>query len=270
MLRNFAQLSLLLLLLALAFQACVPKKDLVFLQEDENLEQDDDRIYKYQRYEYHLQVNDIIDVQVKSMNEEANKLFAQDGGNNQSMRMGVQGGGDIYYMTGYSVNDSGYVELPIIGGVKVLGLTIPETKKAIETQVQKYYAKYYLKVQLGGIRYSALGEFNAPGKYTVLQNQLTIFEAIANAGDLNTVANRDEVILIRQYPDGTKMHRINLLDRSIIGSPYYFIQPNDIIYVEPLQRKTLGFGVNAAQSVGTLVSVLSSGLALILAIQNVN
>lgn len=253
------------------FQACVSKRDLVFLQEEQEPE-DQEETYEYQRYEYHLQVNDIIDVQVKSMNQEANELFSRDAGSNtnQAMRAGIQGGGDIYYMTGYSVNDSGYVELPIIGNVKVIGLTIPEAKKVIEKEVKQYFTKYYLRVQLGGIRYSALGEFNAPGKYTVLQNQLTIFEAIANAGDLNTVANRDEVVLIRQYPDGTQMHRINLLDRSIIGSPYYFIQPNDIIYVEPLQRKTLGFGVNASQSIGTLVSILSSGLALILAIQSVN
>jgi polysaccharide export outer membrane protein len=266
MIQKLLPKALLFFLLALFAASCVSKKDLVYLQE-KDLATSQDTTMSYQRREYQLQVNDIVDVKVRSMNPEANTLFDGGGNNNQNMNAGIRSGGDIYYMTGYSVNDSGYIDLPVLGLIEVEGLTIPETKKAIRKQVEKYYSKYYLRVQLGGIRYSALGEFNRAGKYTALQNQLTIFEAIANAGDLNTVADRDRVQIIRQYPDGTKIHTIDLLDRNIIHSPYYFIQPNDIIYVEPLQRKTLGFGINAASTLTTLVSILSSGLALILAIQ---
>jgi polysaccharide export outer membrane protein len=116
---------------------------------------------------------------------------------------------------------------------------------------------------LGGIRYSALGEFRRPGKFVVLQERMTIFEAIANAGDLNTIAKRDEVMLIRQYPDGTKIHRINLNDRQIIASPYYFIQPNDQLYVEPMKVREVGSGENAAQSLLLFTSILTTGLLLI-------
>ena len=98
----------------------------------------------------------------------------------------------------------------------------------------------------------------------------TIFEAIALAGDLNMVAQRDQVSLIRQYPDGTRIHRLNLLDQSIIDSPYYFIQPNDVIYVEPMKQKSFGIGVTGAQTITTIISVVSTSLALILAIQGLN
>jgi polysaccharide export outer membrane protein len=99
-----------------------------------------------------------------------------------------------------------------------------------------------------------------------MQNQVTIFEAIALGGDLNAVANREDVKLIRQYPEGTRVHRLNLLDQSIVGSPHYFIQPNDVIYVEPLPQRSWGIGVTGAQTLTTIMSTLSTSLALTLSI----
>lgn len=265
---RYLRLGLFFFLSVSVFTACVPKRKLVYLQPPEAEGGGEDKVFLYDRKHYRLQVNDIIDVQVRSMNNEANELFnGQSAQGAQQMQVGAQGGGDIYYMTGYSVNDSGYVELPVVGGVLVEGLTIPEAKTAIEEKVEEFYSKYYLKVQLGGIRYAALGEFNSPGKYVVLQNQLTIFEAISNAGDMNMVASRKDITLIRQYPDGTRIHKLNLLDQSIINSPFYFIQPNDVIYAEPLRQKSFGLGVDGAQTIATIVSIVSSSLALVLAIQ---
>jgi polysaccharide export outer membrane protein len=116
---------------------------------------------------------------------------------------------------------------------------------------------------LGGIRYAALGEFRRPGKFVVLQDRMTIFEAIANEGDLTTIAKRDEVMLIRLYPEGTKIHRINLKDRQIIASPFYFIQPNDQLYAEPMKVRELGSGENAAQSLLLFTSLVTTGLLLV-------
>ena len=93
-------------------------------------------------------------------------------------------GGDLYYMTGYTVDEEGEVELPYLGSVKVQGLTLEEAKEAVDAQVATLFKNYYLQVKLGGIRYSALGEFRSPGKKVILQNQATIFEAIAASGDL--------------------------------------------------------------------------------------
>jgi len=92
---------------------------------------------------------------------------------------------------------------------------------------------------------------------------MTIFEAIANAGDLNVVAKRDEVLLIRQYPEGTKLHRINLNDRHLIHTPFYFIQPNDQLYVEPMRVRELGAGENISQSLQLIVTSITAA-ALVL------
>ena len=97
------------------------------------------------------------------------------------------------------------------------GQTLDQARTTIDTKVGGLFNNYHLQVKLGGIRFSAIGEFNRPGKQVVMQNQATIFEAIALSGDLNSVARRDDIKLIRQYPDGTRIHTINLLDQSIIS-----------------------------------------------------
>ena len=242
--------------------SCVPVKKMIYLQSEEDIT---DKIFEYQKEEYKLQINDILDVQIRSMNEEANNLFSIQGGQGQqAMQAGVQGGGDLYYITGFTINANGAIELPYIGEVIIIGKTLEEAKAIIDEQVARFFKTYYLQVKLGGIRFASLGEFNSRGKQVILQNQATIYEAIAASGDLSPLARRDEIRLIRQYPEGTKIHTINLLDQSIIGSPYYFIQPNDVLYAEPLPQKAYGFGVTGAQTITTLVSALSSSLALYL------
>jgi polysaccharide export outer membrane protein len=234
---------------------------MIFLQiEEEAL--NSDNVYAYNKKEYKLQVNDILDVEIRSMNEEADKLFRSPSLSGQAMQAGVQGGGDLYYMTGFTVNDSGYVELPYIGKISVIDKTLEQAKAVIHEEVARLFKTFYLKVKLGGIRFSVLGEFNKSGKHVVLQNQVTIFEAIAISGGLTPLAKRDKIRIIRQYPDGTRIHTVDLLNQSIINSPYYFIQPNDVVYAEPLPQKAYGFGVTGAQSITTLVSAFSSSLAL--------
>ena len=251
------------LLLGVFTSSCVPTKEMIYLQPGEG---ETTEVFSYQREEYKLQVNDILDVQIRSMNQEVNQMFGSGNMMNQQMQAGVQSGGDLYYMTGYTVDEKGEVELPYLGSVKVQGLSLEEAKAAINTQVSTLFKSFYLQVKLGGIRYSAIGEFQSPGKKVILQNQATIFEAIAASGDLTQVAKRDEIKLIRQYPDGTRIHALNLLDQSIISSPYYFIQPNDVVYAEPLPQKAWGIGVTGAQTFTTIISTLSTSLALTLSI----
>ncbi len=256
-------LSLAVIVFSIGFSSCVSKKKMVYLQSQDQEQQD--TVFKYDRPDYKLQANDILAINIVSLEEKANEIFnaASKASASGSANVGLQNGGDIYYMTGYTIDDSGFVELPIVGEVYVKGKTLEEAKAAIDAKVKKYFSLYYLNVKLGGLRYTALGEFNAPGKYTIMQNQATILDAIANAGDLNMVASRKDVKIIRQYPDGTRIHTVNLLDRNLINTPYYFIQPNDVIYVEPLKAKSWGVGVTGAQSLTLTLSIVSTTLILI-------
>lgn len=250
-----------------ATMACVSNEKIIYLQNLEGKEQiAEGELIPYEIPEYKLQYNDIIDVNIQTVDDMIKGGFNNNAAvtNNQQMQVAGQSGGDVYYMTGYTVDKNGNIRLPIIGDVNVQNKTLEDARFQIEAQLREFVtSELYVKVKLGGIRYSALGEFRRPGKFVVLQDRMTIFEAIANAGDLNTVAKRDEILLIRQYPEGTKLHRLNLNDRNLIQSPYYFIQPNDQIYAEPMKVREVGAGENAAQSLLLIASVLTTALLVV-------
>ncbi|PRY88392.1 polysaccharide biosynthesis/export family protein [Mongoliibacter ruber] len=247
--------------LVISFSSCVSNKKIIYLQnQEQSAALDDGQMINYDLLEYRLQFNDIIEIQVLTIEDLMKNGFSlsdQMPAMNMGMQMG-QGGGDIYYMTGYSVDKDGNIRIPMLGNVKVTNLTIDEVRVLIEEQLRRYISsEFFVRVKLGGIRYSALGEFRKPGKYVVLQDRMTIFEAIAHAGDITPIGRREEVVLIRQFPEGSKIFKVNLLDRNIINSQFYFIQPNDQLYVEPLKVRELGAGENAAQSLTLIISTFT-------------
>lgn len=228
------------------------------LDQDATLSRSGDLI-PYQIDEYELQLNDVIDVTMKTTSAELNEILKVNDSESHIRNMGGLNSGDAFFLNGYSIDDDGLVNLPLIGEIKLVGMNVKEAKLAIEENLKKYIREdnFYVRVRLGGIRYSALGEFNRPGKFTILQNRVTIFEAIANAGDMTTAAKRTTIRLVRQYPDGTRTHTINLLNDKIIESDFFFIRPNDMIYAEPMKVKQLGTGMTLAQSLQLTLSVIT-------------
>ncbi len=229
--------------------------------------------YSYQVEDYLLQANDILEISIKTTDPTLNEIFNVVNADNSNMAAmgGGQGAGDAFFMNGYSLDDYGNVEIPLVGIINILGLTTKEVKELVETKVKQYVKEdeYFVRVRLGGIRFSALGEFNRSGKYTILQNRVTIFEAIAFAGDLGRLAKRDEVILLRQYPDGSQIHKINLLDRELLGSEYFFLKPNDMIYAEPMKVREIGAGNTLVETV-SLITATITAIALIVTLTRNN
>lgn len=258
------------LLTVLLFSSCVSNKKVIYMQDLGNqstpLVSSSDK-FSYKTEEYLLQVNDIVDINIKTTDEKLNLIFGSVTNDlqNQTVMSGNQGAGDAFFMTGYTIDDNGSVEVPLIGKLKLLGLTSEQAKIQVENQVRKFLndGEFFVRVRLAGIRFSALGEFNRSGKYTILQNRVTIFEAIAYAGDLNRTAKRDEILLVRQYPDGSQVHKINLLDRNLLDSEYYFLKPNDLIYVEPMKVREIGAGNTLLESL-TFLSTSITAIALII------
>jgi len=249
------------------FSSCISNKKLLYLQNSSNAEYlNDEEIIKYSQPRYRLQVNDIVDVNVLTTEDFINNGFKKMPNtqiNMGAMGVGGSGAGDILYFNGYIVNDEGFITIPILGEIYALGKTIDELKIEIESKLREFVtADLFLDVKMGGIRYATLGEFRNKSKFMILQKQLTIFEAIAQAGDMTTLAKRDEVLLIRQYPEGSKIHRINLNERSIINSPFYFIQPNDVLYAEPMKVREVGSSENVVQTISIITGLLTTFLFL--------
>jgi len=256
-------------LVLLVFSSCVSNKKLIYLQDlqSEGPKVSSSEKFPYQEELYRLQSYDIVEITIKTASDELNKIFSIVSGDQTNMAMNMgQNGGDLFYMNGYALDQNGKVDLPLVGELKLVGLTAEESKKLIEEKVRRFVPDdFFVRVRLGGIRFSSLGEFNTPGKVTILQNRVTIFEAIAASGDMTTIAKRDEVIMLRQYPDGSQIHKINLNDRNLLSSEYYFIRPNDVLYAVPLKVRELGAGTNFIQTLALITSTVST-FALIVTI----
>jgi polysaccharide export outer membrane protein len=155
----------------------------------------------------------------------------------------------------------------------LIDLEIFEAKEPIEVQLKKYFKVFYLQVKVAEFKFSVLGYVNRPGQYFFQQNKVSILEALSMAGDLQNLANRYSLQLYRQYPDGIKIHSLDLTDRSLVNSPYWFIQPNDVLYIEPLKVRTAG-DVSSFQTTMTVITPLLTSLLLVLntyiLIKNIN
>ena len=146
--------------------------------------------------------------------------------------------------------------MPVLGKLNVLGYTAEEIEKYIKQKLLEVEfneaANLFITVKLAGFRYTVNGEIGNPGTQILYQDRVNILEAIANAGEIPITGDRTDVLIIRQYPQGQKIHHIDLTDINALDSPYYFIQPNDIISIKPLKQKSLGTGTNALQTLSLI------------------
>ena len=163
----------------------------------------------------------------------------------------------------YLVDNAGYIQFPIVGALKVGGLTKSEAEQLIQTKIKHYMNAEetpIVTVRMSSYSISVLGEVARPGTFMVSREKISILEALAQAGDLTIYGVRDKVQLIREDANGKKeFHMLNLNDANIINSPYYYLQQNDVVYVEPNKVKARNSTVGTTTSLWfTSVSILIS------------
>lgn len=247
---------LFLLLLSLAFTACVPSKDLIYLQNKENSE-GINAINPVVAKPYRVQTNDVLSIQLKALDPALVEMFNAAENSNAGMGQSEQ----TLYFNGYTVDDHGNIRMPVLGELNVIGYTLEEIRITIEKKLLAEYfhkeANIFVNVKLAGLRYTVNGEINTPGTKTLFQDKVNVMEAIANSGDITITGNRKEVMIIRQYPHGTEMHALDLTDAKSMQSPYYYLQPNDYIYIKPLKQKSWGTGTTGISSLSTIITLIS-------------
>jgi polysaccharide export outer membrane protein len=205
---------------------------------------------------YRLQTNDIVNISIKALDQQLVEIFSNVNANQTSVPTG-----DNLYFSGYTVNDHGNIRIPVLGEINVLGYTLEELRLLVENKLLEEYfnkeATIFVSVKLAGFRYTINGEVGSPGSKMLMQEKVNIMEAIANANDITVTGDRKSVAVIRQFPQGAEVHTIDLTDIKAMQSPYYYLQPNDYIYVKPLPQKSWGTGTTGIQSLTTVVSILS-------------
>lgn len=242
--------------IAILCSSCITNKDVVYLQ-DKGTKPKDSLMVRELSKPYRVQVNDILRISVKALDNELTAIFNPVESNNA----GAQTGESALYFNGFTVDLHGNIKFPILGEINVLGYTIVEIEELVKQKLLEQYfketAEIFVTVKLAGLRYTVTGEVNGTGVLTLYQDRVNIIEALANAGDIRPTGDRMDVLVIRQYPDGQKIHHIDLTDIAAMQSPYYYIQPNDIILVKPLKRKALGAGQTAVQNLTIIASLFS-------------
>jgi polysaccharide export outer membrane protein len=267
-------IGLVILALLLFTASCVPTHKITYLQQSKSILADSlISIHKVQA-PYRLQVNDILSITVKAARDpEISQLFeiqgvaAAAGGN-------IAGGSNDLYFTGYTVDSRGDIRIPVLGDMKVLGFTVEEVRERIEDMLLSEYLReesnVFVDVKLGGLRYTMVGEVNGTGQKTIFRDQVSIIEAMADGGGVPITGNLTKVKIVRQYPDGFRVHQLDLTTLDVVYSPYYMIQPNDMIVVDPLPQKALGTGTTGLASFTTILSVFTALVTTVLFVTNLN
>ena len=254
----FFTVSLLIALLS----SCGSVKNIAYLQNSDTIN------YENSKYLYDAKImpKDELTITVNTTNAEASlpfNLLMQNA--YQQGRTLSTGGGTLMP---YLVDTEGCINYPIIGRLHVAGLTKRECERLIQEKIQPYLAESenpIVTVRMSSYSISVLGEVARPGSYMVSREEINIFEALAQAGDLTIYGVRDRVKLIRKDASGKKeIHTLNLNDADIVNSPYYYLQQNDVVYVEPNKVKAQNSTVGQTTTLWfSATSILVSIAALI-------
>jgi polysaccharide export outer membrane protein len=222
-------------------------------------------------YDAHIMPKDVLTITVNTVNPEASAPYNLVVSTALNTANGGQNLGTQRALQTYLVSNDGTIEFPVLGTLHVGGLTKSQCEKMIHDKLLPYMnAKEnpVVTVRMANYKISVLGEVNRPGMFTVSNEKINIFEALAQAGDLTIYGVRDNVKLIRENQKGRKeIHTIVLNDANLINSPYYYLQQNDVIYVEPNTVKARNSSVGQTTSLWlTSTSILISLASLLYSI----
>ena len=229
------------ILAALLLSSCGSVKNIAYLQNSDDINFEKSRFL----YDARIMPKDQLSISVNTTTPEASLPFNLLLQNEYTQGRSMSSAG---MLMPYLVDNEGFITFPIIGRLQVAGLTKSEAEKLIFEKIRPYMADNenpVVTVRMSSYSVSVLGEVARPGSFQVSREKITILEALAQAGDLTIYGIRDKVKLIREDATGKKqIVTLNLNDANIVNSPYYYLQQNDVVYVEPnkvkAQNSTVG------------------------------
>lgn len=261
MVHNRNQIILLFTAGFFMLSSCTSQEKLAYLN---NLpEAGGEEIFTMEIPNYKLQPRDVLFITVKAMTPDGtimDFLTSTRTSQNVSFGQGESGG----YLYGYDVNSEGNIILPVVGVIKVSGLTLEETRKLLQIKAGQVFKDATVECKLLSFKYTVIGEVNNPGSFVNYNNYLTVLEAIGRAGGIGDFGRRDKVLVIRPTEKGTKTYTLNLQDKNLLTSEAYFLLPNDVIIVEPEKQKIFNMNLPTISFILTAItSTITTTLLLI-------
>ena len=245
--------------------SCSSYKSALYMQESDKFNETS----KSQLYDFRIMPKDELSILVSTTYPEASAPFIRKLGQSKEFggtsTTGMQGANLLNYL----VDNNGCIDFPVLGMVKVVGMTTRECEAHFRELLKPYLKEVpNVTVSTSNYKFSVLGEVNSPGTYSTTNEKMTVFEALALAGDMTLFSVRDDVQLMREDATGKRqIYTLDLTQADIANSPYFYIQQNDVFYVKPTKSKVYSntFNTNASMWF-TLLSLVTSVTTLVIAL----
>jgi polysaccharide biosynthesis/export protein len=180
-----------------------------------------------------IQPNDLLNITVSSESPESDMQF------NRGMLAVNES-----KLEGYLVNENGFIDFPVLGQIKLAGLTKQEAKDALSQALRQYLKDPVVSIRNMNFKVTVIGEVNRPSTFTVPAEKISILEALGMAGDMTPFGKRENVIVMREESGKRTMTRLDLNKKDVLSSPYFYLQQNDVVYVEPDKMKQIQASTN--------------------------
>ena len=235
--------------------SCATKDEIVYFQGIEEVED----FEALEQFQPRIAINDVLRIDVSSLNEEVVEPFRLDSGNRSNSG---GGGNQNAVMNGYLVDVDGNIRFPVLGEVPVLGKTREELEEYLTSELKEYVTDAVVRVRIVNFKVTVLGEVGGGGVIQVPDERVTIPEIIAMAGGITYNGRRENILIIRDDNGEKTFGRVDITEADVFKSPFFYLQQNDIVYVEPTYRtvKSAGFFT----SWQGIVSVITSAFSLYL------
>lgn len=210
-----------------------------------------------------IQPDDLLSITVNSLNPEANSLFNR----GTIPRAGtvtdfsIDNRATNIHDEGYLVDKDGFIEYPVLGKIKLGGLTKEKAKCKLVAELQEYLKDPTVNIRYLNYRISVIGEVNRPSTFTIPSEKISILGALGMAGDMTAYGKRESVLIIREEEGVRTMARVNLNSKEVLNSPYFYLQQNDVVYVEPDRMKQVQASTNTRT-----ISIISAATTLAIVI----
>ena len=230
---------------------CAARRDLVYFSNMAETA----TVNKSQDQQVLIKRGDVVNVTVNSLSPESNNLFY----GNKNMGTNPRPGSE-----GYKVDRNGNIQLPLIGEIKIEGLSVEDAQTAIASQLIRHVKSPVVDLRLSNFKITVIGEVNKPATFIINDEQVNVLEALGLAGDMTVYGRRENALIIRNEDGNKTMTRLNLNKLESMKSPYFTLKQNDIVYIEPDRSKAVEYSQNTRMMPLVIASI--SAIAVLAAV----
>lgn len=244
-------------MLAILLSSCVTTHHTNYLQAPKNFIPAYKDSISYE--DYKLKIGDRLFIQVYSMDDKTNALF--NGTANSNMQVfSSSGSNDNIDLYTYVIQTNGMIHFPLIGNVKLEGVTTREAKKVLENVIRPILKINSVDVRMVGRTFSIIGSGKS-GKFSFPKEKVNVFQAIALAGDFGFYADRSKIRILRETDKGTQIKTFDIRSVNIINSEFYYLEPNDVIFIQPMNQQFFGVA-NLWSTISTVLATATFGYGI--------